>query len=643
MGVRTMTRLLATAIAAITLSALALATTGGAGAQNYLGTAASYAILGGQSITVTNPTTINGNIGLSPGTSITGLGNVTLTGTVHQTDAEAAQAQIDLTTAYNALANTPATTDLTGQDLGGLTLVAGVYSYTSSAQLTGTLTLDGQGNTNSVFIIVIGSTLTTASSSAVTLINGAQAANVYFVVGTSATLGSGTAFAGKILASDSISLDSTASIVCGAALAQTGSVTLINNTISVCTLVVATFTDTLGSGRTANQLAVAAAIDAYALANGSLPAAFQNLLDFLSPDQQAAALAQLSGETATGVAPTGMQAMDSFLSQLFDSAFADDEGTPQPAPNQPPRTVKALGYADEKQPTAVDAAFLALKANPAARSVWAAVYGSRGTTEGDVSVGSSDRFASTFGVAAGYDYRTAPDMKIGVSFGVGRTSYNTTDGLGSGSSDMLQVAVYGKKDFGAAYLAGALAYAYNSVSTTRTAPIAAPGTTFDASFNAHDFAARVEAGIHYGWITPYAAASAQAFYTPGYQETSTPVAGSPFALAYDDSTAYSARTELGVRLARSIAIHNGKTVNLHGRVAWAHDFSSAPSVVATFQSLPGAPFTVTGAKQASDSILVSAGADIIFINGFAIGSSFDGAFSDGSQSYGGRAHVRYTW
>ena len=230
--------------------------------------------------------------------------------------------------------------------------------------------------------------------------------------------------------------------------------------------------------------------------------------------------------------------MDFFLSQMFDTAFADNQVGPQPAANQPPGTVKALGYADEKQPTAVDAAFLELNANPAGRSVWAAGYGTRGTTEGDASVGSSDRFASVFGVAAGYDYRIAPDKKIGVSVGIARTNYNLADGLGDGSNDMLQAAIYGKKDMGAAYVAGALAYGYDSVSTNRTAPLATTDS-FTASFSAHDFAAQVETGIHFDWLTPYAAARFQAFYTPAYRETSSSSAGADFALAYDDSTTYS--------------------------------------------------------------------------------------------------------
>ena len=631
-----MTRLLATTIAAVSLSALALAGASSSRAQDLY----TFGVLGASTVTNTGPTVIYGNVGVSPGSAITGFppGTVTAPYSI-QSSTVSAEAQSELTALRISLSGESVDQNLAA-DLTGRVLTSGVYSVTNVAQLAGILTLDAEGDPSARFVFLIPETLIAEAGSSIVLANGAQGANVYWVVGTSVTLKAGTDFAGRILALASISLLAGTTIDCGNAWAETGAVTLINNVINgICAFTV--FGDVLGPDSTENDRAVAAALDAYITAHGSLPEDFQDLL-LLPADQLAAALDQLSGETATGVAPTGTQAMDSFLSQLFDSAFADDEGTPQPAPNQPPRTVKALGYADEKQPTAVDAAFLALKANPAGRSVWASVYGSRGTTEGDVSVGSSDRFASAFGVAAGYDYRGAPDMKTGVSFGVGRTNYNTTDGLGSGSSDMLQVAVYGKKDFGAAYLAGALAYAYNSVSTTRIAP-AVTTDTFDASFSAHDFAARVETGIHYGWITPYAAASAQAFYTPAYQETSSTSSGAAFALAYDDSTTYSPRTELGVRLARSIAIHNGKTVNLHGRVAWAHDFSSAPSVVASFQSLPGAPFTVTGAKQASDFILVSAGADIIFINGFAIGGSFDGAFSDGSQSYGGRAHVRYTW
>jgi len=195
----------------------------------------SFAVLGGSTVTNTaTPTIVTGNLGVSPGSAVTGFPpGVVIGGAIHAADAVAGQAQTDLTTVYNDLAGRPCNTDLTGQDLGGKTLTPGVYCFSSSAQLTGTLTLDAQGNANSVFVFQIGSTLTTASAASVLLINNASSCSVFWQVGSSATLGTGTALAGSIVALTSITLN-TGSSVTGRVLARNGAVTLDDNNVTVC-------------------------------------------------------------------------------------------------------------------------------------------------------------------------------------------------------------------------------------------------------------------------------------------------------------------------------------------------------------------------------------------------------------------------
>ncbi len=191
-----------------------------------LGTAGSYAVLAGSRVTNTGSTVITGNLGLSPGSSVTGFPPGIVNGTTNIGNAAAIQTQTDLTTAYNAAAGLTPTGTLTGQNLGGLTLTPGVYFFGSSAQLTGPLTLNAQGDPNALFDFQIGSTLTTASGSDVDVINGGKDANVFWQVGSSATLGTTTEFAGNILALTSITLNTGASIQCGSALARNGAVTM---------------------------------------------------------------------------------------------------------------------------------------------------------------------------------------------------------------------------------------------------------------------------------------------------------------------------------------------------------------------------------------------------------------------------------
>jgi Ice-binding-like/Putative Ig domain len=202
-----------------------------------LGTAQSFAVLSGTTITNTGASVITGDLGVSPGTAVTGFPpGLIVGGTIHAADALAGMAQNDVTTAYNSLAAQACTQDLTGQDLGGLTLTAGVYCFGSTAQLTGTLTLNAQGNPNAVFIFRIGSAITTASNSSVVVVNAASSCNVFWQVGSSATLGTNTTFTGNILALTSITA-TTGARVTGRTLARNGAVTLDTNAISpVCVI-----------------------------------------------------------------------------------------------------------------------------------------------------------------------------------------------------------------------------------------------------------------------------------------------------------------------------------------------------------------------------------------------------------------------
>jgi len=208
------------------------------------GTADKFAILAGETITSTGATTVSGQIGLYPGTSITQTPDIVLNGSIHLAKGAARNAKDALVTSYNE-AEAAATTEVISADLGGRTLVAGVYTASSSMGLTGTLTLDAQGDPDATWIFQAGSTLTTASSSSVVIINGGTNCNVFWQVGSSATLGSGSTLVGTVMALTSISANDGATIE-GRLLARNGSVTLIANTISrpICAAATATPTPT---------------------------------------------------------------------------------------------------------------------------------------------------------------------------------------------------------------------------------------------------------------------------------------------------------------------------------------------------------------------------------------------------------------
>jgi len=216
-----------------------------------LGTADSFVVLAGAGITNTGPTSVHGDLGTFPTTSISGAGSMTVTGTNHAGDAVTQRAKTDLVTAYNTAAGEGPTSPIAA-DLTGRTLTRGVYNSASSILLTGALTLDAKGDPNAVFVFQAGSSLTTKSGSQVLLRNGARSCNVFWQVGSSATLGTGSKFVGTIMAYQSITVTTGAKIV-GRALARNGAVTLDTNVITRPTSCVASSTGTT-SGSQVTQL-----------------------------------------------------------------------------------------------------------------------------------------------------------------------------------------------------------------------------------------------------------------------------------------------------------------------------------------------------------------------------------------------------
>lgn len=407
------------------------------------------------------------------------------------------------------------------------------------------------------------------------------------------------------------------------------------------------FSNLLPANAPINPTNVAGAIDR-AGALGALPAGF-NALSFMTTPQFLDALGQISGENHTQAQQGAFQLGNLYLSLLTDPMSTNKVATTAP-----------LGYAPEKKLPAGVAAANAMftKAPPIVYAprwdVWGAAFGGANTTRGDaVVVGSHDAYTRVGGVAAGADYRYAPNSMIGFSLAGGNINWSTTGGsaiagcCGGGASESFMAGIYGKHDFGAGYVSGALAYSNYWMRADRTVTIAGLDR-LHAEFDAQGIGGRLEGGWRAGqywnvnW-TPYAAFQGQSFHTPNYGEVA--VTGSnQFALNFTSRTATAYRGELGVRTDKVMAVDNGGQLNLFGKFAYARDEITNPQANATFAAIgPVAGFTVFGARPSRDLALTTAGAEWRLTNGISFLTKFDGEFGDRSQTYSGTGRIRYTW
>ncbi len=400
-----------------------------------------------------------------------------------------------------------------------------------------------------------------------------------------------------------------------------------------------------------NQQNVANALTNFFNRTGGIPAVF----GALTP----AGLTQVSGETATGSQQTTFNAMGMFMGLLTDPFIAgrgDPVTSSSTAPQFADEADAASAYASNGKPRSKSErdAYAAIYrkapvlADPFTRrwSVWAAGYGGSQTTDGNAVLGTNNTRSSIGGVAVGADYRFSPYTIAGFALAGGATNFSV-NGLGSGRSDLFQAGAFVRHNVGAAYLTGALAYGWQDITTDRTVTVA--GTDLlRAQFNANAFSGRAEGGYRFvtPWIggigiTPYAAGQFVTFDLPAYAEQA--IAGAnTFALSYAGKSVTDTRSEIGIRTDKSFAMPNG-IFTLRGRAAWAHDFNPDRSITPTFQTLPGASFVVNGAALAPDSALVTASAEMKWLNGFSLAGTFEGEFSNVTTSYAGKGLVRYAW
>lgn len=395
-------------------------------------------------------------------------------------------------------------------------------------------------------------------------------------------------------------------------------------------------TAALGAGDTldGNQQSVASGLNNYFNGGGTLTPNFLPVFG-LTGGNLAGALSELSGEVATGGAHGSFQLMNEFLG-LFSGV---------PGMNVP--TNSAISFAPEPGP-ALPAAARAYASTsdvpmPSTEgwSLWGTGFGGANRSDGNPAAGTHDVKASDYGFAVGADYHYSADTILGFAIAGGSTSWDLSQGLGSGDSDALQLGVHAATRSGPVYLSAALGFANHWMTTDRHAF----GDHLTSDFTAQSYAARLEAGYRLEplpslGVTPYGAMQVQHFRSPGHGESD--LNGGGYALSYDAMSLTDTRSELGARIDQAATLGNSRLI-LSAGAAWAHDWATDPSATAGFQSLPGSSFVVSGVTSPENAALVSAGAELELAPDWTLGAKFDGEFASGYRSYAGTGTLRYSW
>ena len=377
-------------------------------------------------------------------------------------------------------------------------------------------------------------------------------------------------------------------------------------------------------------------------ANTPLPSQFLGLGGLSGPSLLAAAT-QLDGEANTGAERAALQLTNQFLALMLDPFVYGRGGVGS--------TSAAIGFApDERSNLPPDialayASILTKAPKPPTFeqrwTTWGSAFGGSNTANGDPAAGSSNITANTYGFASGMDYHVSPYTVVGFALAGAGTNWGLANTPGSGRSDAMQIGGYGITWFGTAYLAGALSFTNHWFTSSRSAL----GDQLSANFVGQSYGARLEGGYRYPVlptfaVTPYGAVQFQDFNTPAFSESDA--SGGGLGLSYAAMNATDVRSELGARF-DDLTVIRGKPLILFGRLAWAHDFVSNPSLSAAFEALPGGSFTVNGAPIPPNSVLTTAGTQLFLTPQWTLLAKFDGEFAKGSQTYAGTGTLRYTW
>jgi outer membrane autotransporter protein len=402
------------------------------------------------------------------------------------------------------------------------------------------------------------------------------------------------------------------------------------------------------SGLTRNQSAVAAALDnSFNSGGGTLPA-----LLGLARSQLPAALDMLSGEGVSGTQETAFGAAGMFTSTMMDQGAFWRNGETVDV-NGVVVAGEALQYAPSKKRTADHPAFKAIGPVPSTYQprwrAWLTGFDGTAKLDGEAGIGSADLSRNTGGLAGGLDYQLAPDVLLGLAIGGSSSNFSVRDRITSGHLEAAHFGGYGVKRWGSLYAAGALSFSTFRNSETRSIVGIGPTETATGSFGSNLLSARLEVGSKqvFKWfaVTPFAAVQFAELWQNGFTETNPVPAGAagPLGLTYGSISVSSLPTFVGAQFDTRIALANGMALSPYARVSWVHEFNPNRAINASFIALPGAAFSVDGPRAASDAVRVDAGAKLAIRPNAWLFASFDGEFSNRSQSYAGKGGVRVAW